>query len=426
MAKVWIGNFKGPKGDTGAAGPKGTDGAKGDTGAAGPKGATGDKGATGTRGSRWSSGTAITGTSATATIFSGTGISDALVNDEYLNTNTGNTYRCTVAGAANVAKWVYTGNIKGATGAQGPKGDTGAAGADGAKGDTGAAGPKGATGDKGATGTRGSRWSSGTAITGTSATATIFSGTGISDALVNDQYLNTSTGNVYRCTVAGAADVAKWVYVCNVKGAKGDTGAKGDKGDKGATGDKGEKGDKGDTPTTADNMTVAFTQASSRANIATGEKMNTIMGKIKKWFADMTTAAFAQIITSDTDLMALTKSGYLADALAVKNQFDEVNGKLDTLYKSTFYNSNVMYASGNIECKNGNVIVSYYGDVNNISGSAILGTVPSKYIPNHHVGGACILNGTIATIQVGSNGDITLYGTASTKVALRFNLSYII
>lgn len=75
--------------------------------------------------------------------------------------------------------------------------------------------------------------------------------------------------------------------------------------------------------------TVAFTQASSRANIATGEKTSTIMGKIKKWFADMTVAAFAQVITSNEDLMALTRSGYLADALAVKNQFDVINGKLD-------------------------------------------------------------------------------------------------
>lgn len=83
------------------------------------------KGPQGTRGSRWSQGTAITGTSTTATVFSGTGITDALINDNYLNTSTGNTYRCTVAGAASVAKWVYTGNLRGATGATGPQGATG-------------------------------------------------------------------------------------------------------------------------------------------------------------------------------------------------------------------------------------------------------------------------------------------------------------
>ena len=76
------------------------------------------------------------------------------------------------------------------------------------------------------------------------------------------------------------------------------------------------------------NLSVAFTQASTRANIVTGEKTSTIMGKIKKWFADMTAAAFSQIITSNTDLMATTVAGYLPDALAVKKQFAEVNSKL--------------------------------------------------------------------------------------------------
>lgn len=112
-------------------------GAKGDTGATGPQGATGDKGATGTRGSRWNAGTAITGTSTTATVFSGSGITDALVNDMYLNTSTGCTYRCTVSGAASAAKWVYAGSLKGNTGAKGDKGATGPQGATGATGATG-------------------------------------------------------------------------------------------------------------------------------------------------------------------------------------------------------------------------------------------------------------------------------------------------
>ena len=142
---------------------------------------------------QWYSGNKITGTSTTATIFSGSGITSAKVGDMYLNTDTMNTYRCTTAGAAAVAKWVYVGNIKGATG------DTGT----------------------------GAIWYTGTKITGTSTTATIFSGSGIADAKVGDMYLNTSTMNTYRCTVAGAAAAAKWVYVSNIKGAKGDTGAAG-------------------------------------------------------------------------------------------------------------------------------------------------------------------------------------------------------
>ena len=116
----------------------------------------------------------------------------------------------------------------------------------GVKGDAGAKGDTGEKGDIGATGQRGSRWTQGTSITGTSTTDTVFSGSGISDALVNDNYLNTSTGNTYRCTVGGDASTAMWVYSGNIKGVKGDAGAKGDKGDTGATGPKGEKGEKGD------------------------------------------------------------------------------------------------------------------------------------------------------------------------------------
>ena len=364
-------------------------------------------GTTGSRGATWYAGTAITGTSTTATIFSGSGIASAIVGDHYLNTSTQNVYRCTTAGAASVAKWVYEQNIKGTTGTPGLNGYvhikysddggstfTGNSGEDpGAyigtytdntaadstsvsaytwvkiEGDKVTATKSGTTttikingttsatindgtngtsvtvskteyqsgtsnttaptgtwsttipsvaegnylwtkvtysdgkiaysvakqgksgtsvtvssteyayqlstsgttvptgtwqtspqaptttqfawtrtittfsdgskattytvgGKTGTNGTAGGRWYSGTGITGTSTTATIFSGSGVSSAVVGDMYLNTSTFNTYRCTVAGAASAAKWVYVNNIKGTKGD---KGDKGDDGIT-----------------------------------------------------------------------------------------------------------------------------------------------------------------------------------------------
>ena len=236
MGKAFIGNFKGPKGDTGATGATGPQGPKGATGATGPQGATG---ATGQRGSRWTQGTAITGTSTTATIFSGSGITDALVNDNYLNTSTGNTYRCTVAGNAATAKWVYTGNLKGATGPQGPKGATGATGA------TGPQGPKGDTGAAGATGPQGP------------------------------------------------------------KGDTGATGATGPQGPKGATGATGPQGPQGPAGDVNAGSIIKFTEASTRANINSGESISTILGKLRKWFIDLKTVAFSGKYSDLTDRPSL-------------------------------------------------------------------------------------------------------------------------
>lgn len=40
------------------------------------------------------------------------------------------------------------------------------------------------------------------------------------------------------------------------------------------------------------NVTAAFKAAASRANIATGEKLSVLFGKIAKWFADLGSLAF--------------------------------------------------------------------------------------------------------------------------------------
>lgn len=206
------------------------------------------------------------------------------------------------------------------------------------KGPQGEQGIPGIQGEQGERGNRGSRWTEGIAITGTSTTPTVFNGTGISDSLAEDMYLNTDTGNAYRCTTGGEATVAKWVYACNLKGIKGDTGAKGDPGTagpKGEKGDTGEQGPKGETPTVADNMTVAFTGAATRENISTGEKVSTVFGKIKKFFADLTAPAFAQMITSKEDLLAAKVTGYVPDAKAVADTYTELNGKLTKTIKTT-------------------------------------------------------------------------------------------
>ena len=140
---------------------------------------------------------------------------------------------------------------RGAVGPTGPTGPTGAPGEPGSQGDRGAQGARGAqgvmgqAGSPGTDGTDGGRWYTGTAITGTSTTGVVFSGSGIASAVVGDMYLNTSTSYVYRCTTAGSASSARWAYVMSIRGATGPTGPQGPRGVQGARGAQGARGTQG-------------------------------------------------------------------------------------------------------------------------------------------------------------------------------------
>lgn len=240
-----VGQIRGPQGIQGIQGPKGDDGisissvvqtststedagtnvitvtlSDGSTstfnvknGSKGSTGQAGQTGATGTRGSNWYSGTAITGTSTTGTIFPSSGITDALINDMYLNTSTSYVYKCTTSGAASVAKWIYIGSIKGATGSTGSQGPAGV---------------------------------SVSSIVQTT-TSTADGGTNVVTATLSNG--TTSTFNIKNGTKGSTGSTGP-------QGPKGDTGdtgpqgPKGDKGDTGATGAQGPKGDKGDTGAT--------------------------------------------------------------------------------------------------------------------------------------------------------------------------------
>ena len=59
--------------------------------------------------------------------------------------------------------------------------------------------------------------------------------------------------------------------------------------------------------------TVAFTAASSRANIATGETLATMFGKIAKWFGDLKAMAFKANVT-DSDISGTISDSHIASA----------------------------------------------------------------------------------------------------------------
>ena len=151
---------------------------------------------------------------------------------------------------------------------KGPKGDTGArgpAGADGAKGDTGPEGPRGPQGETGPAGADGK-----TPVKGT------------------DYFTPTDVNEI-------AAEAAKKV----------DVSGKLDK-----TGD-------------GSNVTAAFTVASTRANVATGEKLSTLFGKIAKWFADLGSLAFKSTVAkSDLSSDVQTSLGKADSALQSYTETD--------------------------------------------------------------------------------------------------------
>ena len=195
----------------------------------------------------------------------------------------------------------------------------------GSKGEQGNEGKKGDNGDKGEKGERGSRWTSGTAITGTSTIETIFADSGITDAKIDDYYINTTTGNLYQCTASGAADTAKWVYIGNFKGPKGNDGPAGSISD-------------------INDQIPTYEESTQFENIESGETVKIAFGKLKKalsvFIVHHTQKATAAIIghVKLSNSAAITKAGeYALDAIE-KNA--AIEGTLANLINSL--NSNLI------------------------------------------------------------------------------------
>ena len=89
----------------------------------------------------------------------------------------------------------------------------------------------------------------------------------------------------------------------------------------------------------ASNVTAAFTAASTRANIATGEKLSVLFGKIAKWFADLGSLAFKSTVAK-SDL-----------ASEVQTSLNKANSALQSVSKSDVGLGNVanerQYSSAN-------------------------------------------------------------------------------
>jgi hypothetical protein len=130
----------------------------------------------------------------------------------------------------------------------------------------------------------------------------------------------------------------------------------------------------------ASDVTAAFTQASTRANLTSGEKLKISLGKLMKWFADLKTVAFTGSYSDLSDKPSGTGSGSIVDlgtfndeteliTHAVMNQLPTGHYSFimndypylmplkdnDTFYTGVFFNSEGDYVSFSV-LKNGEVV----------------------------------------------------------------------
>ena len=167
---------------------------------------------------------------------------------------------------------------------KGPKGDTGAtgpAGSDGAKGDTGPEGPRGPQGEQGPQGDTGPQGETGPA------------GADGKTPVKGTDYFTDSDVNEIAAAAAEKVDIS----------------GKLDK-----TGD-------------GSDVTAAFMAASTRENIATGETLGTLFGKIAKWFSELGTLAFQSTVEKSDLAQDVQTSLGKADSALQSAPVTSVNGK---------------------------------------------------------------------------------------------------
>ena len=82
-----------------------------------------------------------------------------------------------------------------------------------------------------------------------------------------------------------------------------------------------------DKPGDGSNVTAAFTAASARANIATGENLSVLFGKIAKWLGDLGSLAFKSSVSKSDLASDVQTSLGKADSALQSAPVTSVNGK---------------------------------------------------------------------------------------------------
>ena len=162
---------------------------------------------------------------------------------------------------------------------------------------------------------------------------------------------------------------------------------------------KGFSGDIGDSE-------IAFTEAENRENINTGESVKTVFGKIKKFFADLTAPAFAQMITSKDDLLATKATGYVPDAKAVADAVTDVTGKLSGLKFASISTSVTLLVTNR---------------------QSLLGSLSDFGLPsNANVFGVFVNCNWAVNVRLAINGNFYAYQIATVSNDATFTLNFVV
>lgn len=152
--------------------------------------------------------------------------------------------------------------------------------------------------------------------------------------------------------------------------------------------------------------TVAFEVAETRSNISTGEKVSTLFGKIKKFFADLTAPAFAQMITSKDDLLATKATGYVPDAKAVADAVTDVTGKLSGLKFASISTSVTLLVTNR---------------------QSLLGSLSDFGLPsNANVFGVFVNCNWAVNVRLAINGNFYAYQIATVSNDATFTLNFVV
>ncbi len=310
---------QGPKGDTGETGqqgPQGEQGVKGDTGAVGPQGPQGEQGIQGPKGDT-GSGFRVLGYYASKAALDAAHKATAKAGDAY-GVGTGEPYDIYIFDGVTNA-FIDNGPLQGAkgdkgdTGAQGPAGPAGPAGADGAPGKDGATGLQGPQGEKGDTGPQGPKGEDGApgkdGGTGPQGPKGDPGADGKTPVKGTDYFTPADVEEIAQ-EAAGKVDVSAQISTHNTSATAHSDIRTALNGKLDKTGD-------------GSNVTAAFTAATTRANIATGEKLSVLFGKIAKWFADLGSLAFKSTVAkSDLASDVQTSLGKADSALQSYTESD--------------------------------------------------------------------------------------------------------